>query len=352
MYPAPVPDRAALAPGRAADRRGRTAGHHRRRRGDLLRRHRRAAPLRRGPGSRSGRPRPARARCRTTTRRGGRPGRQRDRCANALADEADVMIGIGTRYTDFTTAVEHVVQQPGRAVRQHQRRRARRVQAVGARRWSADAREALDRAGRRCSAATASRTPTGPRRTRRRGPVARRGGSAITEVQDAPTLAQAEVIGARQRRRRRPRRRGQRGRVACPATCTGCGGRGSQGLPRGVRLLLHGLRGRRRVWASRWPTRPRRLRLRRRRLLPAVAQEIVDRGPGGPQDHGRAGATTTASPPSAPCRRPSARSASAPGTATATRARPARRRRLPVDLAANAASYGADVIRADDRRAS
>ena len=53
--------------------------------------------------------------------------------ANALAREADVVLGIGTRYSDFTTASRTAFQHPGRAVRQPQRRGVRRRQARGRR---------------------------------------------------------------------------------------------------------------------------------------------------------------------------------------------------------------------------
>ena len=49
--------------------------------------------------------------------------------ANAVARDADVVIGIGTRYSDFTTASRTAFQNPGRTVRQHQRRRDGRDQA-------------------------------------------------------------------------------------------------------------------------------------------------------------------------------------------------------------------------------
>ena len=41
--------------------------------------------------------------------------------ANILAREADLIIGIGTRYTDFTTASKTAFQNPGRSIPQHQR---------------------------------------------------------------------------------------------------------------------------------------------------------------------------------------------------------------------------------------
>ena len=49
--------------------------------------------------------------------------------ANALAAEADVVIGIGTRYSDFTSASRTAFNNPGRPLRQHQRRLLRRGEA-------------------------------------------------------------------------------------------------------------------------------------------------------------------------------------------------------------------------------
>ena len=50
--------------------------------------------------------------------------------ANELAARADVVIGIGTRWSDFTTASRSRVRRAGSAVRQHQRGVVRRGQAV------------------------------------------------------------------------------------------------------------------------------------------------------------------------------------------------------------------------------
>ena len=63
--------------------------------------------------------------------------------ANALAEEADVIIGVGTRYSDFTTASQTVFAEPRRQVRQPQRRVVRRAQALG-RGAVADARRGLE----------------------------------------------------------------------------------------------------------------------------------------------------------------------------------------------------------------
>ena len=53
--------------------------------------------------------------------------------ANALAREADVVLGIGTRYSDFTTASRTAFQPAGRQVRQPERHGLRRGQARGRR---------------------------------------------------------------------------------------------------------------------------------------------------------------------------------------------------------------------------
>jgi 3D-(3,5/4)-trihydroxycyclohexane-1,2-dione acylhydrolase (decyclizing) len=52
--------------------------------------------------------------------------------ANLVAREADLVIGVGTRYTDFTTASQDRLSAPRRALCQHQRGRVRRLQAGGA----------------------------------------------------------------------------------------------------------------------------------------------------------------------------------------------------------------------------
>ena len=60
-----------------------------------------------------GRPRPARARSPPTTRSAsGAIGATGTTAANAIAREADLVIGIGTRYSDFTTASRTAFQNP------------------------------------------------------------------------------------------------------------------------------------------------------------------------------------------------------------------------------------------------
>ncbi len=69
--------------------------------------------------------------------------------ANILAREADLIIGIGTRYTDFTTASQDRFSESCRPLHQHQRQRIRCRQAVRARadrRCPRHARRAAQRA--------------------------------------------------------------------------------------------------------------------------------------------------------------------------------------------------------------
>ena len=81
------------------------AADHLRRRRDVLRSEGRAPAAGRGDRH-PGRGDPGRERCAALEppAGGGRGRRDRLRAANALAAEADVILGIGTRYSDFTTA--------------------------------------------------------------------------------------------------------------------------------------------------------------------------------------------------------------------------------------------------------
>ena len=102
----PVPEPDVLAQAAELLRGAREAADRVRRRHDLRRGHRRARRVRRGHrASPSPRPRRARARSRTTTRRrSGAIGATGTTAANAAAREADVILGVGTRWSDFTTA--------------------------------------------------------------------------------------------------------------------------------------------------------------------------------------------------------------------------------------------------------
>ena len=234
---------------RAHPRRAAAADRRRRRRASTPRRPRRCARSPRPPASRSRRPRPARDRCRYDHPQSlGAVGATGTTAANALAREADVVIGIGTRYSDFTTASRTAFAEPGRAVRQHQRRArstrhkhagraARRRRPRGA--WRRSTAALGGWTGRPATTASASR------------PSWRASG---TPPSSAPTDARplAAACAARghrrgQRRRRPPRRRGLRRRLDARRPAQAVADPRPEGLPRRVRLLLHGLRDRRRA---------------------------------------------------------------------------------------------------------
>ena len=187
-----------------------------------------------------GRARPARAHSPTTIHSAWAPiGSTGTTAANALASEADVVIGIGTRYSDFTSAsrtafnnpdVRFVninvasldsVKQGGLSVVADASRRSRHW----ARRWT----------GTRWT----TNTSPAPRHWPRNGTTSsrayrgrgRRG--AEPEPGDRP----------REHPVRSARRRGLRGRLDAGRLAQALANKGSQGLPRRVRLLLHGLRG-------------------------------------------------------------------------------------------------------------
>ena len=87
--------------------------------------------------------------------------------------EADVVLGVGTRWSDFTTASRSALRRPGRALRQPQRRARRRLQAgrAAARGRRPRGLEALrgarrlDGASTRTPSAHARSPPTGTRRS-------------------------------------------------------------------------------------------------------------------------------------------------------------------------------------------
>ncbi len=94
--------------------------------------------------------------------------------------------------------------------------------------------------------------------------------------------------GRGQRAQRPPRRRAVRGRLDARRPAQAVAGARPQGLPRGVRLLLHGLRG---AGLARHPAGrrdPRRVRHGRRRRLPDDADRAGHRGAGAHQGDRRA----------------------------------------------------------------
>ena len=218
---------------------------------DLRRGDGRAARVRRGDRHpRRARRRPAAARCRPTHPAAlGAIGATGTPAANRLAREADVVIGVGTRWSDFTTASKSAFQDPG-------------VRFVNVNVAALRRRQARGLAARGRRAAGARRAARGARRpARRRGLGAARGGRGRGVGEEVARLyaaaprrrcpRQAEVIGAvndaaGERGRRRLRRRLDARR---PAQAVARARPRRQGLPRRVRLLVHGLRDPRRRWA-------------------------------------------------------------------------------------------------------
>ena len=161
---------------------------------------------------------------------------------------ADLVIGIGTRYSDFTTASKTAFQDPGvRFVNvnvadfdaaKHGGMRAGRPTRASALEQLADALRGLDRRRRL------------PRRGRaaERG-VGRRGRRASTRLGHEPLPAQSEVIGAVNDALGADERRRLRGGRDAGRPAQALAHARPEGLPRRVRLLVHGLRDRRRASA-------------------------------------------------------------------------------------------------------
>ena len=247
----PAAGRRTGCPARAAevDPRRRAAADHRRRRRDLQRGDRGAArfveatgiPVARDPG-RQGlaalRP-PAGPRRR---RRDRHHGRQRARRARPTWSSA-----IGTRYSRLHHRVADRLPEPGRAVRQHQRRRLRRRTSTAA---SPLRRRRPGRprgAARPLAGIGSRRTPriASEPRTLARG-LGRDGASGLRAAGHGPLPAQTEVIGAVNDAVRPARRRGLRRGLAARRPAQAVADARPEGVPRRVRLLVHGLRDRRR----------------------------------------------------------------------------------------------------------
>ena len=156
--------------------------------------------------------RPAAARCSPTTRSRSAPsGATGTAAANALAAEADVVIGVGTRWGDFTTASKTAFQDPGvRFVNVN-------VASLDVHKHAgvaveADAREALA-ALREALAGVALRAAW----TARAGELSRAWAQTVAELVSprpgGPAAAPGRGDRRGQRRRGRDRRRRQRGRL-------------------------------------------------------------------------------------------------------------------------------------------
>ena len=271
-----------------------------------------------GPASPSARPRPARARCRWDHPRNlGAIGATGTLAANRIAAHADLVIGIGTRYSRLHDRLEDAVPAPGRPLRQRQRRAVRRRQA---RRRAAGGRRPRRHRGADGGAgrATAWTPATRPRSTDCARPGSRSRPPAPPGRAPLPARARSSAPSTRRPARAawwsaRP--------AACPATCTSSGGPATrrQRLPPGVRLLLHGLRDRRRPRRQAGRPDPRGVRDGRRRLVPADVVRDRDGRPGGHQADHRPDRQWRLRQHRRTERSRSGAAASAPSTAVATR---------------------------------
>ena len=133
--------------------------------------------------------------------------------------------------------------------------------------WSPTRATAWRRSPRRWPA-TGSTTPTCGRTASSSGPTGTRVVDEAYHLDHQPLPAQTEVLGALNEERRRPRRGrpGRRQHARRPADAVAR--QGPEAVPRGVRLLLHGLRDRRRARHQDGRAGAGGVRARRRRLLP------------------------------------------------------------------------------------
>ena len=189
--------------------------------------------------------------------------------ANAIAREADVILGVGTRWSDFTTASRSLFAEDARFVNLN-------VARVDAFKHAglplvADARDGLEalRGALEGWSADADHTERATKLAAEWDATVER---AYT-LGHGPLPAQSEVLGVVNRVSRPARRRRVRGGLDARRPAQAVAHARPEGLPRRVRLLVHGLRDRRRPRRQAGRARPRGLRDGRRRLVP-------DDGPG------------------------------------------------------------------------
>ena len=149
------------------------------------------------------------------------------------------------------------VREPGARAGPGQRRRLRRRQArraAAGRRRAARPRGAVRaRSGDWTAPSRAARRAhDGAQRWRGRRRTRDRGAAATPPALRRPGDRRGQARG------RRRRASWSAPPAACRASCTSCGAPRARRLPRRIRLFLHGLRDRRRRWASSWPRRTAR----------------------------------------------------------------------------------------------
>ena len=164
--------------------------------------------------------------------------------ANRLAHDADLVIGIGTRYADFTTASMTAFQNPGRALRQHQHRGVRRLQGLGHPRRRRRPRDP-GRADRRLCTAIASSADYAAEIAGLKTGMGSRGRSPVplnNPGQPGAERSDRRHLGSVRAARRAALGGGQPSGRPAQAVAHAH----AQRLSHGVRLLLHGLRDSRR----------------------------------------------------------------------------------------------------------
>ncbi len=207
--------------------------------------------------------------------------------ANEIAREADVVLGVGTRWSDFTTASRSAFAAGGVRFVNVNVAAFDSVKHAGVA-VTADARETLAALTEAlCGYAHGRGLPAARRRAGRGLGSHRRG-----RLPPRPLAAARAVRGDRrgQRRLRAPRRGRLRGRLDAGRPAQAVAHPRPEGLPRRIRLLVHGLRDRRRARGQAGRARPRRVRAGRRRLLPDDGPGAGHRRPGADQADRGAGA--------------------------------------------------------------
>ena len=214
-----------------------------------------------------------------------------------------MVIGVGTRWSDFTTASRTAFAADG-------------VRFVNV---NVAAFDTAKHAGSRGGGRRPGRAAGAARRAGRlavrpglpgasRGSAAELGRDRLSRLRPRPPPAAGAVRGDRRgQRRHRPAGRGDlRGRLDAGRPAQAVADPRPQGLPRRVRVLLHGLRDRRRPRRGdgvRDPETDRRRSSGRRRVVPDDGAGAGDRRAGGRQPRSWCWCRTTASPRSASCPR-------------------------------------------------
>ena len=218
-----APDPREVARGRRAVAPGQEAARRLRRRRALFRRRARADRLlRRGAAFRSARRRPASRRLPVDHPLAmGAIGVTGTGAANALAAEADVIVGVGTRFADFTTGSWALFKNPDRRFIgiNVQPFDAAKHRAVAGRRRRARRAGRARRRARRLEGARAP-GPTPPPRPR---PIGRRPPPA-TPLRPTRPCRPTPKCSARSCARARRATSSSAPRAACRANCTSCGG--------------------------------------------------------------------------------------------------------------------------------